>query len=100
MWHSARWIVASVIAASALAVATYLESNSNQQFVQNNGGPNFETALAFAIAVASVVTFVAARVYLRRKPPFRFGPLGTAIMLTPVWLFVGFAIFDRIYWGY
>lgn len=89
-----------MLAAIALAVATYFASSSNQELVQNNGGPNFETALAFSIAVASVVTHVAARVYLRRKPPFRFGPLGMVIMLSPVWLLVGFTLFDRIYWGY
>lgn len=81
-------------------IVIYLESRSSQEFVRNNGGPNLETALALAIGVATVVTFAAARVYLRRKPPFRFGPLGTAIMLAPLWLLVAFVTLDRTYWGY
>ena len=81
-------------------VLVFFETRTQQELIQNNGGLNFETALALAIAAASILTFVAARVYLRRKPPFRFGPLGTAIMLTPLWLLVAFVIFDRIYWGY
>lgn len=100
VWHSRRWILGSVAAAVLLGVLVYVETRTQRQFVATNGGPNFETALLFSIGVASIVTLVAARVYLRRKPPFRFGPLGTTIMLAPLWGVIAFVLFDRIYWGY
>jgi hypothetical protein len=43
--------------------------------------------------VSSLATFFAARAYLRRQPTFRFGILGTTVLIVLVWTVTFVAVF-------
>ncbi len=101
MWiaRPGRWFFGYIGIVIAIGVIIYFENRTPAEMVSNNGLLNFPTAVLLASLGASVITFVAARAYHHRRRPLRFGPIGTTLMLAPLWGFVAFALFYRLYWG-
>jgi hypothetical protein len=100
VWRApVRYFLAYLAVVFALGGVIFLENRTPAEQVANNGFLNLPTAVTISVFGASVLTLIAARHYHLRRRPLRFGPIGTTLMLLPLWTVAAFALFDRLYWG-
>jgi len=83
------WLLVVEVVATILVVWTF-----------GNPRTSLSAAVALSLTIGALPAGGAAHAIRRRKPPFRFGLVATAIITAVVWAACAFALFIRTYRGY